>query len=84
MTNGAFGTDWTALMSDSCPVNVCTAFPDRTSQTLAVASHAPETNRFWFDDRDSLERRKGRAPTTSQAPSAKRGKGGEHGIRNEG
>jgi hypothetical protein len=43
-------TYWTALMSDSCPTNVWTAFPVRISHTLAVASQAPETNTFWFGD----------------------------------
>lgn len=33
-----------ALMSDSWPVNVCLHMPSRTSQSLAEASQAPETN----------------------------------------
>ena len=36
----------TALMSDSCPVNVCVARPVRMSQSFAVASQAPETKTF--------------------------------------
>lgn len=32
-----------ALMSDSWPVNVCRQVPSRTSQSLALASQAPET-----------------------------------------
>lgn len=39
-------TYWTALISDSCPVNVCTALPVRISQTFAVASQDPDTNRL--------------------------------------
>jgi len=50
-------TYWTALMSDSCPTKVCVAFPLRISQSLAVASQAPETNTFWFGPRDKLGRR---------------------------
>ena len=38
------GKKSTALMSDSCPVNVLTQLGEDTSQSLAVASHAPETN----------------------------------------
>ena len=33
-----------ALMSDSWPVKVCRHIPSRTSQSLAEASQAPETN----------------------------------------
>lgn len=44
----------TALMSLSCPVNVCTALPVRMSHTLAVVSHAPETKTFWFGPRERL------------------------------
>lgn len=44
----------TALISDSWPVNVCVARPLRISQSLAVASQAPETNTFWLGPRDKL------------------------------
>jgi hypothetical protein len=47
-------TDVTALISDSCPVKVCVALPLLVSQSLAVASQAPETNTFGFGPKDKL------------------------------
>ena len=47
-------TYWTALMSDSWPVKVWTALPVRISQTLAVASQAPETKRLALGAREIL------------------------------
>lgn len=43
-----------ALMSDSCPVKVCRHIPSRTSQSLAEASQAPETNSLVSGARDRL------------------------------
>ena len=40
----ALGKKCTALMSDSWPVKVCVHFSSGVLHTLAVASHAPETN----------------------------------------
>lgn len=42
-------------MSDSCPTNVCVAFPLRISHNFAVASQAPETKVFWPGARDKLD-----------------------------
>ena len=39
----------TALMSLSWPTKVCIARPARMSQSLDVASHAPETKRFGLE-----------------------------------
>lgn len=41
-------------MSDSCPVKVCRHIPSRTSQSLAEASQAPETNSLVSGARDRL------------------------------
>ena len=38
------GNHATALMSDSCPLKVCTEFCVRMSNTFESASHAPVTN----------------------------------------
>lgn len=43
-----------ALMSDSWPVNVCLHMPSRTSQSLAEASQAPETNNLESGASDRL------------------------------
>lgn len=43
-----------ALMSDSWPVKVCRHIPSRTSQSLAEASHAPETNNLVSGARERL------------------------------
>lgn len=43
-----------ALMSDSWPVNVCRHIPSRTSQSLAEASHAPDTNSLVSGARERL------------------------------
>ena len=50
-------THVTALISDSWPENVCVAFPLRISQSLAVASHAPDTKTFWLGPKDKLHGR---------------------------
>ena len=43
------GKKWTALISDSWPVNVCVGHASLLmSQILAAASHAPETKMFFF------------------------------------
>lgn len=44
----------TALMSDSCPVNVCLHMLSRMSQSLMEASHAPEINIRESGARDRL------------------------------
>lgn len=49
-----YKTHWTAFISDSWPVNVCTALPVLMSHTLAVASHAPDTKTLAFGARDML------------------------------
>lgn len=51
----SLATHWTALISLSCPAKVWTAFPERISQTLAIASQAPETKRFGFGPSERLE-----------------------------
>lgn len=43
-----------ALMSDSWPVKVCLHMPSRTSQSLAEASQAPETNNRESGYKDKL------------------------------
>ena len=43
----------TALMSDSCPGNVCRHIPSLMSHSLAEASQAPETNVLIFGDNDN-------------------------------
>lgn len=43
-----------ALMSDSWPVNVCRQVPSRTSQSLALASQAPEMKSLKSGDTDRL------------------------------
>lgn len=43
-----------ALMSDSWPVKVCRHIPSRTSQSLAEASQAPETNSLVSGARERL------------------------------
>lgn len=43
-----------ALMSDSWPVKVCLHMPSRTSQSLAEASQAPETNNRESGAKDRL------------------------------
>lgn len=43
-----------ALMSDSWPVKVCLHMPSRTSQSLAEASQAPDTNSLVSGARDRL------------------------------
>jgi hypothetical protein len=48
-------THFTALMSDSWPVNVWVARPLRISQSLAVASQAPETKTFWLGPSERLD-----------------------------
>ena len=48
-------THCTALISDSWPLKVWVARPLRISQSLAEASHAPETNTFWLGPRERLE-----------------------------
>lgn len=40
-------------MSLSCPGNVCLHCPSRISQSLADASHAPETNALQCGDSDN-------------------------------
>ena len=42
----------TALMSDSCPVKVCLHCPSRMSQSLALASQAPDRNTRLSGNRD--------------------------------
>lgn len=49
------GKNWTELISDSCPANVWTHRLARISQTLAVASQAPETKMFGFGLKDKLK-----------------------------
>lgn len=44
----------TALISDSCPTKVWLALPVRISQSLAVASHAPETKVCRLGDKERL------------------------------
>lgn len=43
-----------ALMSDSCPVNVCRHIPSLMSQSFAEASQAPETNSLVSGARERL------------------------------
>lgn len=43
----------TALISLSCPGNVCLHCPSRISHNLAEASHAPETNALQCGDKDN-------------------------------
>lgn len=43
-------------MSDSWPVKVWVALPLRISQSLAVASQAPDTNKFGFGPNERLNK----------------------------
>lgn len=49
-----FGKKQMALMSDSWPVKVCRHIPSCTSQNLADASQAPETNSLVLGAREGL------------------------------
>uniref|UniRef100_A0A182JJA3 Uncharacterized protein n=1 Tax=Anopheles atroparvus TaxID=41427 RepID=A0A182JJA3_ANOAO len=48
-----FGKKVTALMSLSCPGNVCLHWPSRMSHSFAFASHAPDTNVLLWGATDS-------------------------------
>lgn len=49
------GKNWTALISESWPINVCTHFLLLISHTFAVESQAPVTNIFGDGPNDKLE-----------------------------
>lgn len=53
-TEGKASLTQMALMSDSWPVKVCRHMPSRTSQSLAEASQAPETNNLVSGARERL------------------------------
>jgi hypothetical protein len=64
-------THCTALISDSWPVNVCTALPVLMSHTFAVASQAPDTNRLAFGASDMLrDQRPGQINPAQPTPRA--------------